>query len=144
MRLFNQQEIELISMHIPKTAGTSFRNILESVYGKSQVVRFDMRDSHAYMNERRYPGRRLPNKRVLHGHFKLYKLADRFELPSGVKTITWVRDPVDRVISNYNYLSAQMRSAIKAGSKHNPSSRLLRTLIEFARDSRCRNRQCKS
>ena len=35
--------IELVSIHIPKTAGTSFRNVLKSAYSRKSVVRFDIR-----------------------------------------------------------------------------------------------------
>lgn len=36
-------QLELVSLHIPKTAGTSFRNILKDVYGASHVARLDIR-----------------------------------------------------------------------------------------------------
>ena len=143
MRLFNRQDVEVLSMHIPKTDGASFLAVLEGVYGRSQVVRFDMRDSHVYLNEHRYPGRQLPGKRVLHGRFTFGRLQDRFTIPGSALAITWVRDPVERVVSSYNDVVAQLRRSMKTGAKLNPSSRVLRSLIEFARDSRCRDRQSR-
>ncbi|WP_421947534.1 hypothetical protein [Phaeodactylibacter xiamenensis] len=34
-------QLELLSFHIPKSAGTSFRNMLRDVYGAEAVLRFD-------------------------------------------------------------------------------------------------------
>ena len=81
MSLFDSQKIQLISMQIPKTVGAAFQSALEGAYGRGDVVRFDMRESKAYMNERRYPGGQLSNKRVLHGSFRFNGPEERFELP---------------------------------------------------------------
>ena len=97
-----QNKLILISLHIPKTAGTSFRNILKSVYGENQVVRFDIsRMGVVRMNENVYQKSKLPNVKVIHGHFTFQDLSGSFTLPETYKLITWMRDPVKRVISNY-------------------------------------------
>lgn len=142
MSLAPSREIELISMHIPKTAGTSFRNLLESVYGRSQVVRFDMHGGgELFANGRPFRGEQPPARRVLHGHFRYHKLLRRFSSIEQVRIISWVRDPVRRVVSNYHYLCGQLDAAMKSNTKHDPRGRVLRSLIEFARDPRNCDRQ---
>ena len=42
----------------------------------------------------------LPGRSVIHGHFPAKKYSDRF--PNAIYA-TWLRDPVERVVSNYLY-----------------------------------------
>ncbi len=44
--------LELISLHIPKTAGTSFRSNLVNVYGKKAVARFDILKGKIWLDEK--------------------------------------------------------------------------------------------
>ncbi len=136
---------ELISLHIPKTAGTSFRNILKSVYGEEQVVRFDINEKgEVRLNEEIYSKNILPSVKVIHGHFIYNTLTEKFALPENFKIITWVRDPVKRVISNYFYLESRLRQILDEENKNlNILSKLQRSLIEYARADLNRNRQAK-
>lgn len=138
-------EPELLSLHIPKTAGTSFRNILKSVYGEDQVVRFDTKpDGSAELDEVPYEAKVLPAVRVIHGHFRFDKLTALFPLPKNYKSIIWVRDPVDRVISNYYYLDSILRKKLGDDpSNHNILVKMERSLMEYARFRRSQNRQIK-
>jgi hypothetical protein len=144
--LFSKKiKTELISLHIPKTAGTSFRNILKNVYGDEEVVRFDINvNGVVRLNEELYDSRKLPEVKAIHGHFYIGMLESLFELPENYKLITWVRDPVKRVISNYYYLESRLREILNEEKKIlNILSKLQRTLIEFARAEINRNRQTK-
>lgn len=100
-------------VHIPKTAGTSFRIALEKYFGKSRVVRDYGPDAKVTSPlVRRYIyGDEDPNgpeklvaalaegpARVLVGHFPLKKYA-RFFDPG--KVIAFVRDPLIRICSEY-------------------------------------------
>lgn len=136
---------EIISLHIPKTAGTSFRNILKSVYGDDQVVRFDINVKGVIrLNEVIYDKKELPGVKVIHGHFAYESLIANFKLPEQYKIITWVRDPVKRVISNYYYLESRLKELLDEEQKNlNILSKLQRTLIEYARADINRNRQTK-
>ena len=101
----------LVSVHMPKTAGTSFRGSLEECFGAA--FRHDYQD---------YPLAHLPEARrrqarawgeaaraqdfagvgCVHGHFlpvKYLKLADH--LPCTF--VTWLREPVARLVSHYHY-----------------------------------------
>lgn len=136
---------EIISLHIPKTAGTSFRNILKSVYGDKQVARFDINNKGVVrLNEEIYTKSELPGFRVLHGHFAYESITGQFKLPDNYKLITWVRDPVKRVLSNYFYLESRLKEILNEEKKNlNILSKLQRSLIEYARAEINRNRQSK-
>lgn len=139
--------VALISVHIPKTAGTSFRNILKSVYGERAVIRLDLPllRGGCQINEREYDAPELPDgTRVVHGHFSPKRLRGRFDLPAQTPMITWLRDPVERVISNYFYLSERLAEELdESGKNLNILSKMQRSLLEYARDELNRNRQSK-
>lgn len=84
----------LISVHIPKCAGTSFRHILRDVYRDALWLNYGT----AFVREQAHAGLIPPGTRCIHGHF----LANAFDdvLPRHT-LITWLRHPVERLISNY-------------------------------------------
>jgi hypothetical protein len=85
----------LISIHIPKTAGSSFRRFLEQTYGPSLRCLYSEEET----APRLIPGVRIEKRiRCLHGHFQGNAYTDRYPR---AKKITWLRDPVERVVSSY-------------------------------------------
>lgn len=135
---------ELLSLHIPKTAGVSFKYILQSVYGKKSVARFDIKRAGVEVNSKAYHSNQLPNVQVLHGHFIYEDLISTFEIPKDIKKVTWLRHPVKRVISNYYYLESHLNKLIgKKNERQNLLKRMQKTLLEFSRIESNRNRQSK-
>jgi hypothetical protein len=100
----------LIFVHIPKTAGTSFKSLLNKVYTPSETI---VIDSSSWYKDTNYsllsnrsclPGAQQiqPSSSIKYivGHFN----ADHFiNLYPNANYITWVRDPIQRLLSNYNY-----------------------------------------
>ncbi len=138
------ERLELISIHIPKTAGTSFRNTLKTVYGDEHVARLDIDlfSQNIRLNEIDYLKPSLPNYlKVLHGHFSYENLNLHFDIPKDVPVITWLRDPVDRVLSNYFYLSQRLHDELQEDQKGlNILKKLKRSLSEYAMDPPQQNR----
>ena len=86
----------LLFVHVPKTAGTSFRSLLREATRGRPFVEMPLREE----------GRRLASERlgpldVVVGHVG-YPLAAQFPIPP--ISFTFLRDPVDRAISNFSFL----------------------------------------
>jgi hypothetical protein len=104
--------VDVISIHIPKTAGTSFRRALEHAYPAGAVLG----DYQDHLDDPRHPFhtdppaweaaaaafvRNIePGVRVVHGHFSAVKYRQAF--PSA-RWITWLRHPVARLVSHYYF-----------------------------------------
>jgi len=89
--------IEIISVHLPKTAGTAFGQSLEKVYGPEQIIRDDIMQ----LTVHRYILPEVtPKFRAIHGHFDAKSYKGYFP---DAKKIVWVRHPIFRLISNYFY-----------------------------------------
>lgn len=142
-----KKELSLISVHIPKTAGTSFRKTLKSNFGEKRVIRLDMmlKQQNLKVNEVPYEEDALPTDiEVVHGHFRPSDLIQRFPETERVPVITWLRDPVERVISNYYYLEKHLKAELnEAGRGLNILKIMQRSLLEYARADMARNRQSR-
>ena len=138
---------QLISVHIPKTAGTSFRMILEAEYGKHKVARLDipLGGSKIEVNKRLWrDAPEVPSYSVLHGHFSPKLLKERLNIDHDIPMITWLRDPVERVISNYYYLSQRLHEELdEKGKGLNILKKMEKSLLEYAENEISRNRMNK-
>lgn len=108
--------MELISIHVPKTAGVSFRRLLQRVYGEREVaLDYDDRVLDPTSAFRANPAAwaqgpraryldtlrtREPAARVVHGHFAVGKYAGEFP---EARRIVWLREPIARLVSHYCY-----------------------------------------
>lgn len=104
---WRRPDFTLVMPHIPKTAGTSLRLLLEGIYGDAflpdygdrplQTARWQRR-SQALGQCLRHAGRRLPAG-CIYGHF----LPLKYRLARQTRFALWLRDPVQRVISRYHH-----------------------------------------
>lgn len=142
-----KNNLELVSLHIPKTAGTSFRNSLKAIYGEAGAQRLDIfpKTKNVFIEELPFTGKKLGNEiKVIHGHFHLNHLFDQFKIKKEIPVITWMRDPVERVISNYYYLEKRLKEELNEEAKGlNILEKMQRDLIEYARADVNRNVQAR-
>ena len=102
----------LISVHLPKTAGTSFERALRSHFGERLRLDYASKPLHQGPAARRLQamGRALEHglrgadahTACIHGHF--LPLAYRWlRSPDRRTFVTWLRDPVERLASHYQH-----------------------------------------
>src|SRR5687768_13905304 len=134
--------IELISVHIPKCAGTSFATVLERIYGKALLgdqvdqpmdpERPFQKNFAAWKEEQdRKPA--PPGVRAIHGHFWAGKY-DR-QAPDA-RRITWLRHPIKRLVSHYYFW---MSKPELPHSLHKYVVQNKLSLLEFAEIPQARN-----
>lgn len=97
----------VVAVHIPKTAGTSLRSALAGGFGEGLRLDYDdrpltlprwQRQRLALGHALRHAGRPL-EARCIYGHF----LPLKYRWRRGAEFITWLRDPVQRVVSRYHH-----------------------------------------
>ena len=96
--------VEIISVHIPKTAGSAFTRVLLKVYGPEGVF-LDYPYDKNY--QRQFMKKRDANVKVIHGHFRVGKYKHKF--PDS-KRIIWLREPVNFLISYYCFVKVYRRT----------------------------------
>ncbi|MCH2051199.1 MAG: glycosyltransferase 61 family protein [Trichodesmium sp. ALOHA_ZT_67] len=125
--------LELISIHVPKTAGTTFRKVLEQVYGLEAVI-VDYPGEHRKRFDNQWETRKSKIK-VIHGHFGVNKYEKYFP---EVKQIAWIRHPIHRLISHYFFWLNQPLDKIQNSSQRFLVENQI-SLLEFAQLPDIRN-----
>ncbi len=135
--------IRILSIHIPKTAGSSFYRLLRANY--PAVISESLRREHLMEMKEKGLGLRAylpPETEVIHGHVMAREAMDviKEEKP---RIIAFFRDPVDRLISNYCYFidllknpeQKQQNPAVYEINKH----RIHESIYEYAEMEENRN-----
>jgi hypothetical protein len=97
--------MKLISVHIPKTGGITFRKHLERVFGSKRVfLDYNHTDRPDYKPGPPKPYllaqlRKTKKTTAIHGHLFL----STYHRPAGVQRCMWFRDPIERLLSHYYY-----------------------------------------
>jgi hypothetical protein len=129
--------IELISIHIPKTGGRSLLDVLLKEYGKNLDYRHEREE---FFPEDRFGELRLDTfptyVRAFHAHLMVRQVMPLIKLHNP-KVITWVRDPVERIISNYYFFMQRIR---EGGANEKQMKKRDYTLVEYATEGRKSNR----
>ncbi|HKP93655.1 MAG TPA: Wzt carbohydrate-binding domain-containing protein [Chthoniobacterales bacterium] len=93
----NQFKDRYCFIHLPKSAGTSVLQFLRGTLGENEVLYMHGRGAHAHASLEYL----ITRYRALVGHFEVSNISQwMFE---NVFLFTFLRDPVDRVLSNYYY-----------------------------------------
>lgn len=98
----------LVSLHLPKTAGSSFLAALDEHFGKLVLRDYEdlpintppfQRKTNALTKCVAHILAPPRNVQCIHGHFLILK----YRFCRNVKFITWMRDPIERLGSHYHY-----------------------------------------
>ena len=90
--------VELISVHVPKTAGKNFGyKILPQIYRPDEIL-YDYQE--LSVKTLIDQGQLTNNIRAIHGHFPAVKYKDYFHQ---CQVVSWLRNPIMQLISAYFY-----------------------------------------
>jgi hypothetical protein len=95
----------IVSVHIPKTGGVSFREALAEVAGGRLVQDYAdqplaPRPWWRRLRERLRKVELPPGTRVVHGHFAAAKY---WRVYPEARYVAWFREPIERLVSHYHY-----------------------------------------
>ncbi len=104
----NVQSKPILFVHIPKTAGTSFRAALEQIqkiekdYGAKSKDTTPLIETHIYQAADNFAlsTHHVSDAFSLSGHFALQKYSDLYDVRH---IVTFVREPIAQVVSHFNH-----------------------------------------
>jgi len=109
----------LVSVHLPKTAGRSFRFYLKHIFGQNFVLDKTDQILHRSLEERQAQLDQFLRSNTLdncqkpccfHGHFLAYKYLQVLG-ESNVLYVSWMREPFQRMRSHYEYWQRNYNAA---------------------------------
>lgn len=130
--------LKIISIHIPKTAGRSFYQILKWAY-ENKIGLPQNKDKFVVDGSFIEDSFDFNKTEVLHDHFYFKNVFNLYQ-KYNPKIIVWLRNPVDRVISNYYY---NVSMNLQKPWKKNANKRKDLSLIEYASKSNNQNSMLK-
>ena len=98
----------LFFLHIPKTAGTTLNAILDANFASEAVLDLYTAEQHRAAGDLTY--NRLAEYDLVRGHIFIKDFGEIFDGPVPMRAFTFLRDPVQRVISEYFFLKRWPRS----------------------------------
>lgn len=109
----------IVSVHLPKTAGTSFKKSLNEHFTDKIYLDYDKpfqktvyeRNKNALVDALEIKEIDIKSFKCIHGHFlpiKYLLVATQVD----ITFITWMRNPVDRLISHYYYWKKRFKPGI--------------------------------
>lgn len=118
----------IVSVHIPKTGGITFREVLTELAEGRLVHDYEdrpliPRSPWRALAERFRRVELPPGTRVVHGHFVASKYWRAFP---EARFVTWFRDPIERLASHYHYWQRE------PDPKHPTCRRLLEERLSLA------------
>ena len=90
----------IINLHMPKTGGSSFKSILEKVYGSGYLYLEGVNTVESLWNKIKYLD--LASISCISGHFP-FGIHTHFPDSINCKYITFLRDPIERLMSMWNF-----------------------------------------
>ena len=97
----------VVFLHVPKCGGTTLHHILEQWFGRANMHPERFNELYSYT------GAQLASALVYSGHYDFYATT---LIPGPKKLVSFLRDPVERLVSLYNFHRAHTPEAIERGN----------------------------
>jgi hypothetical protein len=94
-----EDRYKICFIHLPKTGGKTFRQICRKQYRECNAYRLNNEDSLKQLHG--MPKEDIAMIDLLHGHFPIGFLPPH--MPRRFRYFVWLRDPLNRFLSTYNY-----------------------------------------
>jgi hypothetical protein len=116
----------LISVHLPKTAGSSFHHILRREYGDKMLLDYEDKPINTPADERNRKAladgsvnasRDFGEMQCIHGHFQPVKYLP-LKKTGYAKFVCWLREPLARMVSHYNFWLRNYEEGTGKGALH--------------------------
>lgn len=104
-------DVIYIFLHIPKSAGTTFRHHIENNFAADEILALyntdegRMKRDDVFAKVAALAPEQRRRLRVVYGHEVHYGIHELFDRPA--RYVTFLRDPIDKTISFYNYRMQQ-------------------------------------
>lgn len=122
-------ELKLIAIHIQKTGGMAFKKLLRKEYKRKYYrLNIGLDSENRKRDFQEHLAKIPPETQVIHGHFVYEDVAELIKERPRLPVVTWLRQPVDRVVSSYYF----MKRKFDEGLRENKPSLEYATLLEFA------------
>lgn len=95
-------------LHIPKTAGTTLNSILDHNFAPESILNVYTDQEKERLRETTYE--ELAQFQLIRGHVFIANFEDILDGPVPMRVFTFLRDPIDRVISEFYFLKAWPKS----------------------------------
>lgn len=137
----------IFSIHVPKTGGTTFAEVLSHAYGARVAFSYGrdhprthprIRESGATIDQAAARALASEGVLVVHGHFTVADLVEVEPDPS--RYWIWLRDPIERTIAQYQFYKQQAGGRSKLGRAVASGSV---TMAGFAAHAAIRNLQTR-
>lgn len=97
-------------LHIPKTAGTTLNKVFDVNLPEGTILDLYTRDQHESFKDKTYDD--LAEYKLIRGHVFIERFEDILDGPFPLKVFTFLRDPIERVISEYFFLRQWPKSQL--------------------------------
>ncbi|CCH49517.1 sulfotransferase family 2 domain-containing protein [Pseudodesulfovibrio piezophilus] len=104
----NTMQQPLFFLHIPKTAGTTFNAILNDNFAPESI--FDLYTDTQQERLRQTTYAEIARYKLVRGHVFITDFAEILDGPVRFRPFTFLRDPVERVVSEYFFLKSWPKS----------------------------------
>lgn len=135
--------LKVLSIHIPKTAGTSFYAALTGAFGTENCIELKRKDMEDEAQKAKSLSAIAAEKRVIHGHL-YYSEVESLVQQYDPKIICWIREPRERLLSDYHFFIKRLNDRLETQKEHHHLNQHRKTETFYTYASQAENKNVLS